>query len=463
LSEAEAQVQHYSALIEHAFDNGITLRNRTRYSDYDKYYQNVFADGPIDAANGNFNVRGYVDFTDRQNTINQTDLMYNVKWGSVEHRLLGGVEIGRQQTDNSRLAAFFGPGACNSTSEANTTCTLNASQSSQLVNNNVTFRPNFTNGNNAFRDNRSDIDIFGIYLQDQIILSSQWQAILGLRHDRFKTDFDGTRRGSTAGSVVNESFNVSDDFVSPRAGLIFKPYEPLSLYTSYSVSYVPRAGEQLTSLTATNQSFRPEKFKNYEIGAKWDINPAFALTAALYKLERTNVAINNPLGSSLPMQLVDGQETKGFELGLNGRITSAWSVVGGYTYQDAEISEKQCASAGCATSSSDILAGAELQNTPRHMFTLWNRYDFNETWGAALGIVSRSEMHAAVPTRSNEVIMPGYTRLDAAIYAKLDKNLRLQLNVENLTNKEYFLYAHNNNNITPGSPTAARLTLIMNF
>jgi len=75
-------------------------------------------------------------------------------------------------------------------------------------------------------------------------------------------------------------------------------------------------------------------------------------------------------------------------------------------------------------------------------------------------VVSRDEMYAQF---DNNVTLPGYARVDGAVYAKLDKNLRLQVNLENLLNKEYFLYAHNNNNITPGSPTAARATLIYNF
>lgn len=80
-----------------------------------------------------------------------------------------------------------------------------------------------------------------------------------------------------------------------------------------------------------------------------------------------------------------------------------------------------------------------------------------------MGVISRSDMYATTPTATDSVVLPGYTRFDAAVYAKLDKNLRLQLNVENITNKEYYLYAHTNNNITPGSPTAARATLIYNF
>ncbi len=450
LSPTETETVAFNAMFEHAFENGVGVKNRTRYAHYNKFYQNVFADSAI-ANNGNFTVRGYLDSTERENIINQTDLTYTAKWGDVEHKLLAGLELSTQDTDNDRLSAFFN----NNFTTTGTQVTLNANNASEISNTPVSFRANLINGNNAFRDNQSTVDVVGIYLQDQIKLSPKWQAIVGLRHDTIKTDFDGIRSNG-AGGVISESFKVTDNLLSPRAGLIFKPVEPLSLYANYSLSYVPRAGDQLTSLTVTNQSFDPEKFINYEIGAKWDVNPNLAFTAAVYKLERQNVQIQDPSNSTLQI-LVDGQETKGVELGLAGNITDKWSVFGGYAYQDGEITKQQGSGVNA------ILKGAELGQTPKHTFSLWNRYDFNEMWGAAIGLVSRSDMYAVSPTATQSTTLAGYTRLDAAVFAKLNKNTRLQVNLENLTNKEYALYAHNNNNITPGSPITGRATLIYDF
>lgn len=450
LSPTETETVAFNALFEHAFENGVGVKNRTRYAHYNKFYQNVFADSAV-ANNGNFTVRGYRDTTERENLINQTDLTYTAKWGSVEHKLLAGLELSTQDTNNDRLAAFFN----NNFTTTGTQVTLNANNATEIGNTPVSFRANLVNGNNAFRDNQSTVDVVGLYLQDQIVLSPKWQAIMGLRHDHIKTDFDGVRRLGT-GTTVSESFNVTDNLLSPRAGLIYKPVEPVSLYANYSLSYVPRAGDQLTSLTVTNQSFDPEKFINYEVGAKWDVNPNLALTAAVYKLERQNVQITDPNNSTLQI-LVDGQETKGVELGVAGNITDKWSVFGGYAYQDGEITKQQ----GSGTSA--ILKGAELGQTPKHTFSLWNRYDFNDMWGAAIGVVSRSDMYAVSPTATQSTTLAGYTRLDAAVFAKFNKNTRLQVNLENLTNKEYALYAHNNNNITPGSPITGRATLIYDF
>lgn len=430
LSPNETETTAFNAMIEHAFDNGVTVRNRTRYADYDKYYQNVYASGSV--TNGRVALGAYRDDTERQNLINQTDITYNLKAGGLEHRLLAGVELGRQDTDNTRRS----PGASDS---------LGVSVSAE--------NPVFT-GNlnlNTLRTNlRSEATNTAFYVQDQIILSPKWEMVLGLRHDKF--DVDLTNFNGTTPAARNLS--ATDNKLSPRAGLIFKPLENLSLYASYSQSFVPRAGDQLTSLTVSSASLTPEKFTNHEVGAKFDLNPDLSLTAAVYQLKRENIAVTNPNinGQSI---LIDGQETKGAEFGVTGKVTGKWSVFGGYAFQDAEITKNQV--------SERISSGAALAQTPRHTFSLWNRYDFTDTWGAAIGVISRADMYAAVPTATSSTILPGYTRVDAAVYGKLDKNLRLQLNLENLTNKEYALSAHNNNNIVPGSPLTARATLIYNF
>jgi catecholate siderophore receptor len=445
LSPTETETVAFNASIEHAFDSGIHLKNSTRYANYNKFYQNVFADSSV-ANNGNFTVRGYRDTTTRENLINQTDLTYNAQWGKVEHKLLTGLELSTQDTSNSRLAGFFNNSAATSTP-------LNAYSSTQIGNIPVSFGRNLVAGSsNTYRDNNSTLDVIGVYVQDQIVLSPKWQAIVGLRHDHIKTSFNGVDRTTPA------VFDVTDNLLSPRAGLIFKPVEAVSIYTNYSLSYVPRAGDQLTSLTVTNKSFAPEKFINYEIGAKWDVNTKLSVNAALYQLERQNVQTVDPSNSTLSV-LVDGQTTKGLELGVTGNITEKWTAFGGYAYQQGEITKTQ----PNANADNVIVQGTQLAQTPKHTFSLWNRYDFNETWGAAVGIVSRSNMFAALPTVTQSTVMAGYTRLDAAVFAKINKKARVQVNLENLTNKEYALFAHNNNNITPGSPISGRATLIYDF
>ncbi|MGH8763107.1 MAG: TonB-dependent receptor, partial [Nitrosospira sp.] len=215
------------------------------------------------------------------------------------------------------------------------------------------------------------------------------------------------------------------------------------------LAYVPRAGDQLTSLRLSNAALKPEQFTNLELGAKWDVRPDLALTAALYQLDRSNVIAPVP-GDPSQTMLVDGQRARGAEVGLIGRITPQWSVMGGYAYTDAEITR----------AITGANAGAVVAQVPKHTVSAWNRYDFSPVLGGGLGVVHRSSMYASL---DNTVLLPGYTRLDAAIFLKLTKVLRVQANLENIADVDYVAAAHNNNNILPGAPRIYRVTVIANF
>ncbi len=416
-SPTGATVKALNALFERDLGNGMTIRNRTRFADYDKFYQNVYASGPATAA-GTVQLGAYNNATARENLFNQTDLIFSLDTGAVKHQLLAGVELGRQETTNFRTEGFF-----NNTTLSTTVPVNNPGTAAP-----ITFRQNASSADNCGKAN-----VAGVYLQDQIKFSPQWEAIVGLRYDKFDMDFHNNRNGTV--------FSTSDNLLSPRAGLIYKPFQAMSLYANYSMSYVPRAGEQLSSLTLANQALDPEEFKNIEIGAKWDLRPDLALTAAVYQLDQKNATATGPVAGTLV--LVDGQRTRGVELGLSGQLTNSWSVMGGYAYQNGETN-----------------VGATLAQVPKHTFSLWNRYDFTPAWGAGLGVSSRSDMYAST---SNAVRLPGFARMDAAVFFKISRNLKAQLNVENLLGRDYYVSAHNDNNITPGAPTALRLALTGNF
>jgi catecholate siderophore receptor len=428
-SPNEAIVKNGYAIIDHTFDNGVSVKNHTRFSDYDKYYQNVYANGQV--IGRDLLIGAYYDNTQRQNIFNQTDLVYNFKTGSISHKLLTGLEVGFQENKNFRTAY------------------QNVNHSASNPYNIVTLNPRTSDD----RDSTTDISNQAIYFQDQIYLNEQYQIIAGLRYDKFKTKFNDIKNSSNS-AIVN------DQFLSPRIGLVYKPIDPVSIYTNYSLSYLPRTGEQLTSLTSSNKSFDPEKFTNIEAGIKYDLLQSFSISSAIYRLERSRMAISDPSSPTTNIIIVDGQVTKGFELGFAGKLFDAYSMYGGYTYQDAEITSAQLIK---KDTDEKILSGTLLGHVPKHTFSLWNKYEFNETWSAALGVVSRSDMYAATPTTLTAVNLPGYTRVDAAIYANINKQTKLQLNIENLLDKTYYQSAHNNNNIMYGYPLTARATVTYTF
>ena len=406
----------------------MTLRSRVGYGNYDKFYQNVFP-GAVDAA-ARVSLSAYNNATPRQNVFSQTDLIVTRRTGRVGHTILAGAEAGRQASENFRQTGYFAAAQPNVT-------TLLVPLTAPTVSARVEFRQGATDA-----DHRSVATVAALYAQDQIALSPHLQAVLGVRVDRFDVRFRNNRSGADLSS--------HDDLISPRAGLILKPIEALSLYGGYSLSYLPRAGEQLGSLSVTNQALDPERFRNYEVGAKWDVTPALALTSAVYRLARENVAVPDPADATRSI-LVDAQQTQGLEIGINGNVTRAWSLAGGYAYQYGEITR---------SISPTAQAGAMLAQLPRHSMSLWNKYRLTTRVGAALGLIYRGDVFTST---DNLVHLPGYTRVDAGVFLNLTAKLRGQINIENLANRRYYASAHNNFNITPGSPRSVRVALTTLF
>ena len=442
-SPTETTVRALGASIEHQFENGVLLSNKTRYADYDKYYQNVYASSAVNPGTGTFSAAGYIEDTQRQNFFNQTDAAFTVNTGTVAHKLVTGVEIGRQDTASFRNDARF-TAATTCTSAEKTQTGVPAASPTAIA-----------TGFDCFnRRNHSIVDVASVYLQDTLIFSPKWQAILGLRHDRFATDFTTF----TSTGAANQALNAVNSELAPRAALIYKPVEQITTYLSYSKTFVPRAGDQLGSLISQTASLNPETFINREAGVKWDVRPDVSLNAAVFRLDRRDVATVINAGGD--RALIPGTVVKGAELSVSGKVTARWSMVGGYAFADSEIKSDVATAVSGSTTTYSARSGNETAQTPRHTFSLWNRYDLNDTWGAGIGFISRSSMFAL---DDNTVKLPGYGRVDAAVFYNASKQLKVQLNVENLLNREYVVNAHNNNNITPGSPIAARVSATYRF
>ena len=278
------------------------------------------------------------------------------------------------------------------------------------------------------------------YAQEQLRIGDRIEIVAGLRYDRFKLDVLNRNTGQT--------FGRTDNLLSPRIGLIVKPVPQLSLYASYGRSYLPSAGDQFSSLDVTSESLKPERFDNYEIGAKWEPIPGLLATVALYRLDRTNTRALDPL-TNLTV-LTGAQRSKGLEIGLERNITDKWQVSAGYAFQEAEIRRTTAAAP----------RGREVPLVPRHQFSVWNRYNLNKALGFGLGVIAASKSFASI---SNAVTLPGFARVDAAIFYALADGFEAQVNVENLLGADYFATAHSDNNIAPGAPATARATLRFRF
>ncbi len=423
-SHVRADVDVAAASVEH-HAGGFTIRNRTVAGNYDRRYQN-YVPGAATDDRTRVALTAYNNATARLNVFNQTDVTRVVTSGRIRHTLLTGGEVGRQRSRNFRNTGFFD----------NAATTIFVPFANPVTDERLTYRQSATDANNRVRTH-----LGALYAQDQAQLSRFVQIIGGARFDRFDLRYHNNRNGDTLRRV--------DHLVSPRAGIVVKPFETASIYGSYSLSYLPSSGDQFSSLTAITQQMKPERFTNYEVGAKWDAAPELSLTTAVYRLDRTNTRATDPADPTRIVQ-TGSQRTNGYELGINGTLTRAWKIAGGYARQNAFVTSATTAAR----------AGAQVGQVPHHTFSLWNNYQVLAKFGAGLGIVRRSDMFASI---DDTVTLPGYTRADAAVFVSLTDRTRLQLNVENVFNRRYFVNADSNTNISPGSPRAVRVALSADF
>lgn len=444
-------LQRAEATIDHDFGNGLTVRNATQYANYLRGYRNIYPGGPTSAsivgpatlagavniAQTSFNLAAYENATNRNNLFNQTDFTYKVMTGPVKHTFTFGTEFGLQaglaQRDTGYFPATSGVGFTNSVA-------MNPFAPTYFGP--VSFFHTVGVAGQTDASSRSDLSVSSGYVQDQIELTRWLHLIGGVRYDRF--DFTALDQNT------NATRSRVDEKVSPRAALIFKPIDDVSVYGSYSISYLPASGDQFSALTDGTLILEPQKFENKEIGVKWNVNPKLIFTAAAYELIRTNVPIADPnrAGFFLPS---GSHRIQGFETQLKGTITPEWQAVLGYAYTDARIS---------SNTSTTIVAGNVVQLVPLHQVSLWNKYQFTPMWAGSVGVIYFSDSFAS---SDDTVKLPAWVRVDAGIHATINETWKAQLNIENIFDTLYWATADGNNNLSPGQGRTFRLSATAKF
>ena len=171
-----------------------------------------------------------------------------------QRAFLVGAEAGRQWSDNFRSTAYFDG---------------NATSVSVPVNDPVTRRDLVFRQSASDADNDTRVTTASLYAQDQLSLSRHVKLVAGARYERFALRYKDNRADAVR--------KRTDNMISPRAGVILKPADPVSIYGSYSVSFLPGSGDQFASLTEVTSALEPERFTNYEAGLKWDVLDRLAL------------------------------------------------------------------------------------------------------------------------------------------------------------------------------------------
>jgi len=421
-SYSKADVNMATIAVEHNF-GAVSLRNRTSFADYDKFYQNIYPSA-FNSATGIVTLGAYNSRNDRRNLFSQTDLVWKSSLAGVDQTLLVGIELGRQTSRNQRLSGTIVGGSTTPLADA-------------TVDREVIFAPVGSDANN-----RTRATVAAAYVQEQLRPTSWLEIVAGLRFDSFKLTVDDLR------PAVNAGFGRRDTLWSPRLGVVVKPRDNLSLYAGYARSYLPQSGDQFSGLDISTQALKPERFDNYELGAKWEPVEGLLATAAVYQLDRINTRAAGPVAGTVV--LTGAQRSRGLELGLERSVTDDWQISAGYSWQKAEIVETTSAAP----------AGRTVPLVPRHSLSLWNRYAVTKQLGVGLGLIARSKSYASI---SNSVKLPRYARVDAALFYKLAGGVEVQVNAENLFNANYYPTAHNDNNIAPGAPRMIKGTVRFGF
>ena len=414
----------YRANVSHEFSDTQKGNFVVQYSDFAKMYKNYYASGY--SGGDTFTADGYKDPTERTNLIISGNIVNEFQTGSAKHTLLVGAEIIDTENENYRYNTFF-----ITTEDDNEVFNISRPINFGVNAAGVRTYNDFTADLKSSTE--SDIEVTSFYIQDQIDVSDNFKIMLGGRFDTFDITVRDIKNGT--------SESREDEEVSPRAGLIFKPQENLSLYVSYSESFLPRSGEQFKSLSSSSARLDPDVFESTEIGVKWDIRENLSFTVSYFDSEQTQAVRDSDTGENSE---IVGLQVDGIELELKGQVTDRLYLALGYSDLDGETAK-----------------GGEPREIPEQTASLWATYEVNEQFGIGLGITHQGESN--IKNDKPGLILPDYTRVDFAAYYDLADDLSVQLNVENLTDELYFPHSHSTHQASVGEPLNARVSLRKRF
>ncbi|AZD98964.1 TonB-dependent receptor [Pseudomonas chlororaphis] len=414
LDKEQIEQNAFTADFEHDFSDHLRLQNLTRYSRTAR--DTIVSASHVNTSGvpaGRYRPAGpqaYGRDATTEMWINQSNLIGDFEFAGMRHDLVAGVELSRETLDlktyNHGLGSALYP------------------RDGYALGN----PPGRWNGPvNKATSGYTETTLKGqaYYLFDTIALSERWDLNLGLRYDKIKGDVD-----KYSGSHVKSESLVSDtNKASARTGLVFKPTENGRIYAAWGNSFNPSA-ENLAStgggLSKGNQDLAPEKNETWELGTKWELlDKRLELDGALFRVEKSNARETMADGST---QLAGKQRVQGVEIGVTGHVSEQWDVFANYTFLDSETLKAANTASGIARK------GQALGNTPPRSLNLWTTYELPAGWTLGYGTRYVSERNVTSSTRAK---LDAYWVHNAMLGYKVNHNLDLQLNVNNLFDKDY--------------------------
>jgi catecholate siderophore receptor len=400
----QSDVKSATATLDHRFAPNLALHTVLRAYDYalDRNYTSI---GAIkDGANPTVTIGQSHRRRDEDGRYLQNELAHTLDWGTTNHQLLYGLELGRQ----------------------------NKSEVLRSRNNVATYDlfhplladlPVLPDSVAASADNRNRVDIAGLYAQDLMALTPEWKILAGVRYDHLKQDRDDR-------TAKNVDLHRVDDTWSPRLGAVFQPTGRVAAYASWNRSFQPIS--DAFTFRANSDTLKPTQTVNKEVGVKLDLSARSSLTAALFDMTQSNIQVADPANTNFSLP-VGRQRTRGLELSFTGELAPGWDAIAGYANMRGTIEDSTE-----RTSAGTPFAGNTAALTPRHTFNAWIKHRLHDGWWVAAGGRAESNRYASPDDLTP---LPGYGVLQVG--GGYDgRKVDVTVTVRNVLNRTYFVSAH---------------------
>ncbi|MDL5054769.1 TonB-dependent siderophore receptor [Oscillatoria laete-virens NRMC-F 0139] len=286
----------------------------------------------------------------------------------------------------------------------------------------------------------------GFYIQETFIPWESLRFVLAGRVTHVETDSENLLN-------QNLSRNSVDTALTPRFGVVYNPIRQVSLYATYSESFIPRTGTSFAG-----QSFVPEEGVLYEAGVKADLlDDKMAAYVAVFNMERSNVITADPSNPGFSVQ-TGKQRSQGVEFNLAGEPLPGWDINASMTWLDTAILQDN-----------SFLTGQRLAGSPEYSANFWNTYTFQEGalkgFGGGFGIFyegSRYGQLVTAATAAQAFSIPGYVRGDITVYYR-QPHYELAVVINNVTDEEYFSGVLSRNLVYYGSPLSVTGSIKIKF
>ncbi|MUV15591.1 TonB-dependent receptor [Noviluteimonas gilva] len=386
----------------------------------------------------------------------QSDLVMRFNTGTVEHAMVAGFSLAREdfELDTGNLQR-------NADGSLPTLPVMDISNPHHFYDGQRNYiRSSINNGT---------LDNEAVYAFDTLKFDERWMLNLGARWEHNEGDsvvdtFNIVPGDPAFGTSTRAVFENSDNLFSYRASVLFKPVEAGTLYLSYSNSKTPSKTSVNGACTAQTCNVDPETAVNIELGAKWDVTNALAVTGALFRNDRQNFKVADPGNPANPSgeQQLDGEaRVDGVSLGVAGQITHDWAIFGNVTWLDSEVLHG--VSDYVAATTGDPLKGLPISGTPERSGSIWTTYDL-ERWTFGYGVTYQSDyVFYGNNLATSFGNVHGYTTHRAMVSFAVNDQLSFQLNANNLFDKEYYVRVRNNGWATPGDARSLVLTATYAF